>query len=79
MMLRDFPFEEMGFSEEEWWDIPRPYRCIIRDWCLFDGNEGMIVEWEGYQSDSSIRFADNCYHLSKRPKASFSMDTIFQI
>lgn len=66
-MIFNFPFEDVGFDEEEWETIPRGDRCIIRDFHLNGGDTDQTAMFGYYETDRQIRKAVNMYHLRARP------------
>lgn len=69
----DFPYLSAGFEEDEWYDIPRTDKLIIRDFYLMDGNKDRMVNFGFYESDRSVRGAMKMYALPLRPVLQLSL------
>lgn len=62
----DFPYLLLGFSEEEWFDVPRTDKVIIKDWFIFRGNIEGVMRENFYETDFKIRRARDRYSLRNR-------------
>ena len=71
-----FPFFKIGYSAEEWLDIPRNDRVLIRDWYMLDRDETATTVWDEYESEWTIRKVIRTYDLEARPKLHFESTTL---
>lgn len=72
-MLFNFDYIAAGFKEEEWEDIPRPYKVIIRDWHVHRGDSDQVMLFNYYDTDQQIRRAENIYELRMKPMLQISL------
>jgi hypothetical protein len=75
-MLPAFPFYKIGFNAEEWLDIPRNDRVLIRDWYMCDMDETHTTIWDEYESEWTINKAKRLYNLETRPVVHFEATTM---
>jgi hypothetical protein len=71
-MFLDFPFEQIGFSEAEWEQMPRNHKVLIRDFALNGYDDTRTVLYDEYQSDYELNKVKRKYKLSQRPVVHFS-------
>ena len=69
----DFPYIVADFRHDEWEEIPRTDKLIIRDYYLLKGNLDQIMNWSFYETDRKIRGAMKTYVINKRPKFDFAI------
>ena len=67
-MFFHFPYQKIGFSEEEWEKIPRNDRCVIRDYYLNGRNIRETTTYGFYETPWTIRKVIRIYKLKKRPQ-----------
>ena len=72
-MLFDFNFKEVGFSDEEWEEIPRTSKCVIRSYYLNGRDKEETMLYEFLQTDWKVRQTINRYHLKERPVPRISL------
>lgn len=75
-MFPCFPFCKIGFNAEEWLDIPRNDRVLIRDWYMCDRDETHTTIWDEYESEWTIRKTVRLYDLENRPVVQFDSTTL---
>ncbi len=62
----DFPYLIAGFTEDEWFDVPRTDKVIIKDWYIFHGNMDFVMRENFYETDGKIRKARDRYGLRNK-------------
>lgn len=74
-MFFNFPYESIGFSEEEWEDVSRTDKLIIRDFYLNGCDKDQTMLFGFYETDRKVRTAIKKYNLPQRvhPQLSVAM------
>lgn len=72
-MLYRFDHTQAGFTDEEWEDVSRGDKVIIRDWYLHGGDKEQVMLFNYYETDRQIRRAVNFYELRSRPLLQISL------
>ena len=70
------PYQKVGFSEEEWENIPRGDRCIIRDYYLNDCDREETLKYSYYQTMHQVRMVERKYDLESRPLLSIRIEEL---
>lgn len=71
-MFHHFDYFRYGFTDEEWDEIPRVDKVIIRDYALNGGDRDQTMWYGYYETIYQVRKAEKEYHLDRRPKIHFS-------
>lgn len=74
-MFYTFPYWDAGFSEEEWENMPRGDKVLIRDYYLNGRNAIRTVLYDEYMSDYQMDKMHRQYHLEGRPNVCISIDS----
>lgn len=72
-MFLDFRHRDLGFSDEEWEDMPRTHKVLIRDFALNGYDDIRTVLYDSYESDYELNKVKRVYQLSRRPRVQFSV------
>jgi len=78
-MFYSLPYQDLGFSDEEWEEVTSGDKRLIRDWVLNGRNETRTVLYDEYIDDSKIRKVIHQYKLTERPhiQLTYSSFTIY--
>lgn len=68
-----FPFQKLGFTEDQWEGMPRNDRVIIRDFELNNRDVDQTMFYDYYETSSKIRKVINRYNLKSRPQLQLSI------
>lgn len=66
-MIFRFPYEKLGFTNEEWTDMPNVVKRNIRDYYLNGRDRQATKDFAFYDTDFSIRRMEKLYNLRNRP------------
>ncbi len=66
-MFYDFPYLKAGFKEEEWEEVPRTDKVIIKAFYMNEGDLDQTMLSEFYETDRKVRGAVKTYGLFSRP------------
>lgn len=66
-MFIDFPYRDIGFSDEEWEAIPCGVRRVIRDYYLNRKNADQTMLYCYYDTGYQVRKVEREYKLEERP------------
>lgn len=72
-MFFNFDHAEADFTDEQWDDIPRTDKVIIRDFFLNDCNVDQTMLYGYYETDFKVRQAVHKYELRARPRIALSL------
>ncbi len=75
-MFYSFPYLQAGFSHDEWDDVPRTDKVIVRDYFMNEGNCEQASLFGFYDTDRSVRGAIKKYDLHKRPFVQVTLASI---
>lgn len=70
MFLR-FPFHDIGFSDDEWEELPRGDRVLIRDYYLNGKDSEQTLLYAEYDTAYQVRKIERRYELKSRPEIHF--------
>lgn len=72
-MFLSFAYHQAGFTDEQWEEIPRTDRVIIRDFFLNGRDVDQTMLYNYYETDSKVRKAVKRYDLKTRMMPHFSL------
>lgn len=67
MIVYHLPYEQLGFTKQEWESIPSRSRAIIRDFYINGRNITATQKYEYHMTDFSVRRIVQRYGLRQRP------------
>ena len=69
-MFYNFPYQLAGFSHEDWEELPRGDRVIIRDYYLNGMSWEQTLIYDEYETSYQVRKVEIERKLEERPKIS---------
>ena len=70
-MFYRFPFYQAGFTEEEWEEMPRGNKVIVRDYFLNKKDREQCLLYGEFETVYQVRKVEKYYDLESRPEIIF--------
>lgn len=71
-MFFNLRYDLLGFSDNEWWNMTRGDKCLVRDYVLNGYDETQTLMYDEYESARQVRHVTKKYDLEKRPRIALS-------
>lgn len=67
-MFYSLPYEQLGFTDTEWEEMPHGHRRIIKSYVLNGYDRGQTSFYDEYDTDQQVRKVEVAYGLPSRPR-----------
>lgn len=71
-MFLHFDYLQAGFTDEEWDQMPRRDRVLVRDYQLNGGDADQTAMYAEYDTAFQVEKVEKRYNLKKRPLVYFT-------